>query len=69
MNYVLTEGAVTFRHTLHVTPSLFIASRWQVVIALTATFSSAEKRNPVEKTKAANHYAAFWIPLFSGMTT
>jgi len=31
----------------------FFASLWVVVIALTAAFSSAEKRNPVGKTKAA----------------
>ena len=62
MNYVLTEGAVTFRHTLHVTPSLFIASRWQVVIALTATFSSAEKRNPEGRHRLSRLYIIDWMP-------
>ena len=38
------------------------AAQWHVVIALTATFSSAEKRNPEEKTKDAYNVAAFWIP-------
>ena len=35
------------------------ASRWQVAIALTATCSSAEKRNPVEKAKTAYPYVRF----------
>ena len=38
------------------------AARWHVVIALTATFSSAEKRNPGDGAKGTYTVVAFWIP-------